>query len=787
MNQNTSTADNAVYDEPTLSVQSEEQLLVDGVPVIRAATGESTEDGEPLASIPRTPHSLPRSIQARDRLSGPSSLSLSAVAPMRKNFVPLKDKNKDNNKDNIGSDNNNDNKNVNGGDDDVCTLSPTDRYEERNDTPMVAIRVEDLIDRHWHGNNNDNDYDNDDDDDDAEVPPTPPHKVSVSPARMLLADATPPESPLEKTLDVNTPKVVVTMKRQPSDVVDPMTVGPLAPATPSEEEILPINNDNNKIDNAMEDIENAPTLEPDDVLSESEGQRKRALAAAVEAAALDDAPIAPPSHVPMSSPSVEPPLSNWSVQATIGETELEFSPIETQQPTQDDVFMRTDDVVPPPPPQPVHVTPARAVRLTRMPGRVQESSASSQPDAHVITASDVGSIDEEYVRLVAVPKRRMPEVRAIDGAAMSCDDGEPLTQQPPSSPSAQAVESRAKRPRVAPTPRSKRANVGEFKRPTTPTRASAAAAAAAAVESPPPPPRPSSPPPPPVQLTTVVSSIDSREALMLLDLRERFAAPESVSDERVRKVRAVGRTSGRGSSRSGVGVKLFKDLRFLLTGLVGDGVDDAVSDNVAAVIGAGGGSLIETVFGEASVAPKMLTRRGSEPSELPNTMLVAPRTLRTGKFFWALAAHVPCLHYNWILHSAAANKLLPLRDYLLPAAIDAARGERPSPLARLQPLSSRLALDGVRIEVHSTNSEFRRTWETVVRTAGAKVVSRLVTGGADRLDVVVTDPSPAILVVENTNAHNVPLVGVDWVIDCLIAGESVPPDATFHDWRAHVQ
>jgi hypothetical protein len=106
---------------------------------------------------------------------------------------------------------------------------------------------------------------------------------------------------------------------------------------------------------------------------------------------------------------------------------------------------------------------------------------------------------------------------------------------------------------------------------------------------------------------------------------------------------------------------------------------------------------------------------------------------------------------------------------------------------RLAPLSSRLALDGVRIEVHSTNSEFRRTWETVVRTAGAKVVSRLVTGGADRLDVVVTDPSPAILVVESTNAHNVPLVGVDWVIDCLIAGEPVPPDATFHDWRAHVQ
>jgi hypothetical protein len=121
----------------------------------------------------------------------------------------------------------------------------------------------------------------------------------------------------------------------------------------------------------------------------------------------------------------------------------------------------------------------------------------------------------------------------------------------------------------------------------------------------------------------------------------------------------------------------------LLTGLVGDGVADAVSDNVGGVIG-----------GWRRFADRdgvWRRRRGAEdadddaapdPSELPNTMLVAPRTLRTGKFFWALAAHVPCLHYNWILHSAAANELLPLRDYLLPAAIDAARGERPSPLMR---------------------------------------------------------------------------------------------------------
>lgn len=776
MNANTEN-NGGVYDEPTLSVQSEEQLLVDGVPVITATAGasgdaaESTADDEVLASIPRSPQSSTRSIRERDRtLSG---ASLSIAAPSRKAFVPVAQIKKKNNN-NINSNNNNSNV----GDDDACTLSPTDHQRHDGEAQTVArtdvIRVEDLIDRHWHGVNGGDDAH----DVAAEVPSTPQHKVS--PARLVLADATPPESPLEKTLDVNTPKVAVTMKRPASAVAavpGPATVGPLAPATPSDEDVEPAANLHNASD-AIEDIENAPTLEPE-VLSESEGERKRALAAAVEAAALDDAPIAPPSQAPVSSPGiVEPPLSNWSVQATIGETDIAFSPVETQQPTQDDVFVRTDDVAPPPPPsppRPVHVTPARAVRAVRMPRQVQESSASSQlADVQAITASDVGSIDEEYVRLVAVPKRRLPEVRPLDGAAMSCDDGEPLTQQPPSSPPPLVVESRAKRPRVAPTPRAKRADVAEFKRPKTPTRVSAAVAAVS--------------PPPPVPPVSVVSSIESREALMLLDLRERFAARDSVSDERLRMVRGVGRAgSGRAARRNRMNGKLFKDLRFLLTGLVGDGVDGAVADNVAAVIGAGGGSLLETVFGEAAVTPKLLSRRGSRASELPNTMLVAPRTLRTGKFFWALAAHVPCLHYNWILHSAAANELLPLRDYLLPAAVDATRGERPSPLVRLAPLASRLALDGMRIEVHSTSGEFRRTWETVVRTAGAKVVSRLVTGDADRLDVVVTDPSPAILVVESTSAHDVPLVGVDWVIDCLIAGEPVPRDATFHDWRAHVQ
>ena len=65
----------------------------------------------------------------------------------------------------------------------------------------------------------------------------------------------------------------------------------------------------------------------------------------------------------------------------------------------------------------------------------------------------------------------------------------------------------------------------------------------------------------------------------------------------------------------------------------------------------------------------------------------------------------------------------------------------------LKPLSKERALVGVRVEVHG-NADFRRTWELVARTAGAKVVSRLLTGSADRLDVVVSEPFPMDAVVD---------------------------------------
>jgi hypothetical protein len=452
---NKSATENDVYDEPTLSVQSEEQLLVDGVPVITASIAnningaageeaESTADDEVPASIPQSPQSPPRSLRYREssissvantgangsalKLSVPQSVNSTVV---RMQFAPVTNVERD---------------------DDVCTLSPNDdgKAKDQEDKSsskerkpghakvLHAIRVEHLLDR-WHVA------------DQSGSPQTRSTAANTKPN--VLVEATPPDSPLEKTLDVNTPVV----PKRLSPAIAPVAVersggGPLAPATPSDETVdVP----DDLVNDDDVDIENAPTLAPasmsdDDggvvVPSSGEVERKRALAAAVEAAALDDAPIAPPLRRVTSSPTyTEPPLSNWSVHATVGDTQ--FSPVDLQHPTQDEIFIKTDDAPP--------LSPRRSPPSLVTHSLPRETQLSSQLDAHALTASDLGSVDEHFVRHIVVPKRRFTEAAALDGAAMSCDDGEPLTQQPPSSPSqhssAAAAGERAKRPRVAPT------------------------------------------------------------------------------------------------------------------------------------------------------------------------------------------------------------------------------------------------------------------------------------------------------------------------------------------------
>jgi hypothetical protein len=106
---------------------------------------------------------------------------------------------------------------------------------------------------------------------------------------------------------------------------------------------------------------------------------------------------------------------------------------------------------------------------------------------------------------------------------------------------------------------------------------------------------------------------------------------------------------------------------------------------------------------------------------IPCLMLLASCAVRTSKFLVALATHVPCLHYNWLLRSVEQQRLVAFREYLLPAAV-VGRTVFPSPLTaplRLQPFAVRRALAGVRVEIEGDNV-FRRNWECVLRAAGAR-------------------------------------------------------------------
>ena len=110
----------------------------------------------------------------------------------------------------------------------------------------------------------------------------------------------------------------------------------------------------------------------------------------------------------------------------------------------------------------------------------------------------------------------------------------------------------------------------------------------------------------------------------------------------------------------------------------------------------------------------------------------------------------------------------------------AAESVRWSALSRhthsLMPLSKERALVGIRLEVHGA-ADFRRTWELVARTAGAKVVNRLLTGAADRLDVVVSEQYPVDAVVEKVTEQAIPLVSADWIRDSLIECAPQPYDS----------
>jgi len=146
----------------------------------------------------------------------------------------------------------------------------------------------------------------------------------------------------------------------------------------------------------------------------------------------------------------------------------------------------------------------------------------------------------------------------------------------------------------------------------------------------------------------------------------------------------------------------------------------------------------------------------------PGTILISASHHTSYKYLLALASGTPCLHYNWIRHSVKEGELMPIEPYLLPSGI-AIDGEL---LFYKQPSDSYL-LESLRIEVFGETAEFKCIWTMILKEAGAKVVERLFSSSACRLDCILTDERPTEIVVERANKLHIPLVRTVWIVECL--------------------
>jgi hypothetical protein len=65
-------------------------------------------------------------------------------------------------------------------------------------------------------------------------------------------------------------------------------------------------------------------------------------------------------------------------------------------------------------------------------------------------------------------------------------------------------------------------------------------------------------------------------------------------------------------------------------------------------------------------------------------------------------------------------------------------------------------------------------WARVLKEAGAKIVQRLFSERADRLDYVLSDRLPEPEIAARAKEAGVKIVSVEWVIECVLVQEVVP-------------
>ncbi|XP_074649638.1 uncharacterized protein LOC141904920 isoform X2 [Tubulanus polymorphus] len=195
-----------------------------------------------------------------------------------------------------------------------------------------------------------------------------------------------------------------------------------------------------------------------------------------------------------------------------------------------------------------------------------------------------------------------------------------------------------------------------------------------------------------------------------------------------------------------------------------EGTEEFDKDLIRKLITTGSGILLE------KVDPAMI-------AAATEVLLISDSYQRTIKYFHCLASSIPPVSHQWILDCCEKNQLLSYKNYLLPAGIDQDE-------CVIEWISKARPLSGLVVFFASADKKLKEAWTAILITAGCEVITKLPKNivpaeGEAVPEVIVTDASCPVSTSQWAEIQEIPLVSIEWAIQCLIQGKRLQYDHPF--------
>ncbi|XP_074661373.1 TP53-binding protein 1-like isoform X2 [Tubulanus polymorphus] len=213
--------------------------------------------------------------------------------------------------------------------------------------------------------------------------------------------------------------------------------------------------------------------------------------------------------------------------------------------------------------------------------------------------------------------------------------------------------------------------------------------------------------------------------------------------------------------------QLFMGYAFVLThGKSEKGTEEFDKDLIRKLITTGSGILLE------KVDPAMI-------AAATEVLLISDSYQRTIKYFHCLASSIPPVSHQWILDCCEKNQLLSYKNYLLPAGIDQDE-------CVIEWISKARPLSGLVVFFASADKQLKEAWTAILITAGCEVITMLPKNivpaeGEAVPEVIATDASCPVSTSQWAEIQDIPLVSIEWAIQCLIQGKRLQYDHPFFE------